>query len=107
MHFFVFVRLRRSRPQFFMIFPAKSGESGLGTLLKRTAMKFCIEWSNRELLRPSRRRDMAVSLFLSAFGGHAPSFFKFFFLNQANQASGVVPRPPPSNSASNGPIESF
>ena len=26
-------------------------------------MKFCIEWSNRELLRPSRRRDMAISLF--------------------------------------------
>ena len=64
-----FFRLRRLfppsavAPQFFVIFHAKPGESGLGTLLKRTAFKFCIEWSNRELLRPSRRRDMAISLF--------------------------------------------
>ena len=82
-HFFVFVRLLRSCPQLFVICPAKSGESGLGTLLKRTAMKFCIEWSNRELLRPSRRRDMAISLFrhsaffppsanFSAFGADVP-----------------------------------
>ena len=65
-------------PQFFVIFPAKPGESGLGTLLKRTALKFCIEWSNRELLRPSRRRDMSISLFLSAFGA-PPVFCDFSF----------------------------
>ena len=70
-----FSRLRRFFPpsaifpafgghaQFFLFFRTKSGESGLGTLLKRSALKFCIEWSNRELLRPSRRRDMAISLF--------------------------------------------
>ncbi len=89
-----FSRVRRSRHQLFVIFPAKSGESGLGSGSMSSAMKFCIEWSNRELLRPSRRRDMSISLFLSAFGGHAPSFLRFFFLNRANQASGVVPRPP-------------
>ena len=56
-------RLRRSRPHFFFIFGTKSTQSGLGNPSKSSAMKFCIEWSNRELLRPSRRRDMAISLF--------------------------------------------
>ena len=92
---------------FFVFFPVRSSESDLGSGSKSSAMKFCIEWSNRELLGPSRRRDMASSLFLSAFGGRAPSVLWFFMQNRANQTSGVVPRVAPCNSASNGPIESF
>ncbi len=43
-------------------------------------MKFRIEWSNRELLRPSRRRDTAISLFRhSAF---FPAFGDFFRLQR-------------------------
>ena len=83
-----FVRLRRSRPHFFCDLPPKSCESGLGTLLESIALKFCIESSNRELLRPYRHRDMSISLFLSTLGGHAPSFLRLFLLNRANQASG-------------------
>ena len=63
---------------FFIFVPVRSSESGLGSGSKSSAMKFCIEWSNRELLGPSRRRDMASSLFLSAFGGHAPIFVVIF-----------------------------
>ena len=82
-HFFVCVRLRWSRPQLFVMFPSKSGESGLGSGSETSVMKFCIEWSNREILGPSGRRDMAVSLFrhsalfppsaiVSAFGADVP-----------------------------------
>ena len=73
--FLLIVRLRRFFPRsaifpafgghapFFVFVPVRSSESGLGSCSKSSAMKFCIEWSNRELLRPSRRRDMAIFLF--------------------------------------------
>ena len=68
-------RLRRSHPQFSLVINTKSNESGLGCGSKSSALKFCIEWSNRELPRPSRRRDMTISLFLSVFGDHALTVF--------------------------------
>ena len=73
-----FFRLSAVTPSYFLIFGTKSSESGLGTPSKTSGLKFCIEWSNRELLRPSRRRDMAISLFrpwplFPAFGADVPA----------------------------------